>query len=75
MATLHVAKVSESAPEAARNSWVNTRDVVERFNGQDEKASSFSEWLESNQPENLEEEGRFGNISQNTTNQGYQQDR
>jgi hypothetical protein len=26
-------------------------------------------------PENLGEQGRQGNISQNTTNQGYQQDR
>ena len=26
-------------------------------------------------PENLEEQGRHGNIKQNTTNQGYQQDR
>lgn len=26
-------------------------------------------------PENLKEEGRFGDIKQNTTNQGYQQDR
>ncbi|MEJ1157509.1 hypothetical protein [Prosthecomicrobium sp. N25] len=26
-------------------------------------------------PDNLEEEGRWGNIKQNTTNQGYQQDR
>lgn len=26
-------------------------------------------------PDNLDEEGRFGNIKQNTTNQGYQQDR
>lgn len=27
------------------------------------------------QPENLEEQGRHGNINQNTHNQGYQQDR
>jgi hypothetical protein len=26
-------------------------------------------------PENLDEQGRQGNINQNTTNQGYQQDR
>jgi hypothetical protein len=26
-------------------------------------------------PENLKEQGRQGNIAQNTTNQGYQQDR
>jgi hypothetical protein len=26
-------------------------------------------------PQNLEEQGRHGNIKQNTTNQGYQQDR
>ena len=26
-------------------------------------------------PENLDEQGRHGNIKQNTTNQGYQQDR
>jgi hypothetical protein len=26
-------------------------------------------------PDNLEEQGRQGNIKQNTTNQGYQQDR
>lgn len=26
-------------------------------------------------PDNLEEEGRWGNIKQNTTNVGYQQDR
>lgn len=27
------------------------------------------------QPENLDQEGRSGNIKQNTTNVGYQQDR
>ena len=29
----------------------------------------------SGRPENLAEQGRQGNIKQNTTNQGYQQDR
>jgi hypothetical protein len=31
--------------------------------------------VKTTQPENLGEQDRFGDIKQNTTNQGYQQDR
>jgi hypothetical protein len=41
---------------------------------QDEPTSSETERTDQ-PPENLKEQDRHGNIKQNTTNQGYQQDR
>jgi hypothetical protein len=42
---------------------------------QDEPPTSSDTRRDEQPPENLKEQDRQGNIKQNTTNQGYQQDR
>ena len=41
--------------------------------GEDKRADSDT--TVDKRPDNLDQEGRWGNIKQNTTNQGYQQNR
>jgi hypothetical protein len=67
---------SPPIPKEQRSFMGKDADPVEgKRDRRDERTTNLQSGQPGDGDANLEEQGRYGNIKQNTTHQGYQQDR